>query len=100
MTIEVGEKLQGWIGHLTLAGSGPGRYAEISIAILLSGLPLRYVLQQVITAVLTFRALALAPSVSRRLSGWVKSLDYSERDVWAADGAGERFVERRKDAIN
>ena len=100
MTIEIGEKLHGWIGYLNLNGSGPERYAEISLGVLLSALLLRFILQQIITTVLTFRALALAPSVSRRLSGWVKSLDYPERDVWAADGAGERWVQRRKDAIN
>src|SRR3984957_18454475 len=100
MTIEVGEKLHGWIGHLNLTGSGPERYIEISLGILLSALLLRFVLQQIITIVLTLRASALAPSVSRRLSGWVKSLDYLEHDVWSADGAGERWVERRKDAIH
>ena len=100
MTIEVGKHLQGWIRYLNLAGSGPERYAEISLAVLLLALLLRFAIQQIITTVLTFRALALAPSVSRRLSGWVRSLDYLERDVWAADGAGERWVERRKDAIN
>ena len=100
MTIEVGEKLHGWIGHLNLTGSGPERYIEISLGILLSALLLRFVLQQIITTVLTLRASALAPSVSRRLSGWVKSLDYLEHDVWSADGAGDRWVERRKDAIN
>src|ERR1700719_2767440 len=100
MTIEVGEKLHGWIGHLNLTGSGPERYIEISLGILLSALLLRFVLQQITTTVLTLRASALAPSVSRRLSGWVKSLDYLEHDVWSADGAGERWVERRKDAIN
>ena len=100
MTIEVGEKLRSWIGHLNLTGSGPERYAEISLGILLSALLLRFVLQHIVTTVLTLRASALAPSVARRLSGWVKSLDYLERDVWAADGAGEQWVQRRKDAIN
>lgn len=100
MTIEMLEKLQGWIKHYHLAGSEPERYLEISLGILLSALLLRFVLQQIIMMVLTSRALALAPSVSRRLSGWVKSLDYLERDVWGADGAGERFVARRKDAVN
>ena len=100
MTIEIGQKLHGWIGYLNLNGAGPERYAEISLGALLSALLLRFILQQIITTVMTFRALALAPSVSRRLSGWVKSLDYPERDVWAADGAGERWVQRRKDAIS
>jgi glutamate-1-semialdehyde 2,1-aminomutase len=100
MTIEIGEKFHGWIGSLNLTGPGRERYAEISLGVLFSALLLRLVLKQIITTVLTFRALALAPSVSRRLSRWVKSLDYPEREVWAADGAGERWVERRKRAID
>src|ERR1700719_2149090 len=99
MTIEVGEKLHGWIGHLNLTGSGPERYIEISLGILLSALLLRFVLQQITTTVLTLRASALAPSVSRRVSDWVKSLDYSEHDVWGADGADGIWIQRRKDAI-
>ncbi|MFZ0680255.1 aminotransferase class III-fold pyridoxal phosphate-dependent enzyme [Candidatus Binatus sp.] len=100
MTIEVGEKLRSWVGYSNLIGSGPERYIELSLGILLAALLLRFVLQQTITTVLTLRASALAPSGSRRLSGWVKPLDYLESDVWAADGAGERFVARRKEAIN
>src|SRR5260370_22745253 len=100
MSIEVGKQLQGWIEHLHLIGSRPERSAEISLVLLSLLLLVRFVLQKTITKVLTFRALALAPGVSRRLSGWVKSLDYLEHEVWAADGAGERLVERRKDAIN
>ena len=100
MTIEIGNQLQKWIGYLHLTDSGPVRRAEILGWLLLLALLLQLALQKLITTVLTLRALALAPSVSRRLAGWVKSLDYMEHEVWAADGAGERWVQRRKDAIN
>jgi glutamate-1-semialdehyde 2,1-aminomutase len=56
--------------------------------------------RKIATIILTFRASALAPTLSRRLSEWVKSLDYSEREAWAADGASERWIQRRKDAID
>ncbi len=100
MTIEVGNQVQQLIRYLHLTDSGPLRPAEILAGLLLLALLLRFTLRKITTTVLTLRALALAPSVSRRLSTWVKSLDYSEDEVWTADGAGDRWVQRRKDAIN
>ena len=100
MTIEVGNQLQKSLRYLHLTDSGPLRSTEILVGLLLLVLLLRFALRKITTTVLTLRALALAPSVSRRLSTWVKSLDYSEDQVWTADGAGERWVQRRKDAIN
>jgi hypothetical protein len=47
----------------------------------------------------TLRALALAPTLSRRLSQWVKSRDYSDEEFLRADGAEERWVKLRKQAI-
>ena len=90
MTIEVGNQIQKSIGYLHLTDSGPLRPAEILIGLLLLVLLLRFALRNITTTVLTLRALALAPTVSRRLSSWVKSLDYSEDEVWTADGAGDR----------
>src|SRR4030095_7781999 len=52
------------------------------------------------TAFLTLRALALTPALSRQLSKWVKSRDYSDEEFMRADGAGERWVELRKQAID
>jgi len=53
-----------------------------------------------ITAFFTVRALALAPALSRRLSRWVKSRDYTGEEFLRADGAGERWVALRKQAID
>ena len=55
--------------------------------------------RKLITALLTLRALALAPTLSRRLSRWVKSHDYSDQEFLQADGAGERWISLRKQAI-
>jgi glutamate-1-semialdehyde 2,1-aminomutase len=52
------------------------------------------------TAFMTLRALALAPTFSRRLSKWVKSYAYSDEEFLRADGGGERWVALRKQAID
>ena len=56
--------------------------------------------RKAITVFLTLRALAVTPTLSRYLSTWVKSRDYSDDEFMRADGAGERWVELRKQAIN
>ena len=48
----------------------------------------------------TLRALAVTPTLSRYLSKWVKSNDYSDDQFMRADGAGERWVQIRMNAIN
>jgi glutamate-1-semialdehyde 2,1-aminomutase len=56
--------------------------------------------RKLVMAAYTLRALALTPAFSRRLSGWVRSRDYSDEDFYRADGAGARWVELRKQAID
>ena len=96
----VGEALQKWTAHLGLSASAPWRNAEIVLGLALLVLLARLAFRKTVTTLLTLRAMALAPTLSRRLSDWVKSLSYSEQDVWGADGAGERWVQLRKDAID
>src|SRR5262245_55794232 len=55
--------------------------------------------RRILRVLLTFRALALAPVISRPLSKLVKSLDYSDDEFLRADGAGEHWVELRRLAI-
>ncbi len=83
-----------------LSPSAPERYVQIFLKLLLLTVLSRFAVQRIATGVLTLRASAFTPGFSRRLSGWVKTVDYSEHDVWAADGPGERWVQRRKDAID
>lgn len=52
------------------------------------------------TLLLTLRAVALAPTISRGLSKWVKAKDYSDDKFLRADGAGTRWIEMRKRAID
>jgi len=96
----VGEAVQKWAEHLGLPATAPWRNAEILLGLLLLGFLVNLAFRKIVTWVLTLRALALAPTLSRRLSDWVKSLSYSERDAWAADGAGEPWVKLRMEAID
>jgi glutamate-1-semialdehyde 2,1-aminomutase len=50
-------------------------------------------------ALVTARALAYTPAMSRWLSRYVKSHDYDAERFFAADGAGEPWVTRRKEAL-
>src|SRR5208282_5860483 len=96
----VGEAVQKWAEHLGLPATAPWRNAEILLGLLLLAFLVNLAFRKIVTWVLTLRALALAPTLSRRLSDWVKSLSYSERDAWAADGAGEPWVKLRMEAID
>jgi glutamate-1-semialdehyde 2,1-aminomutase len=51
-------------------------------------------------AVVTFPAVAWLPFLSRRLSKWAKAVDYAEDEVLQADGAGEPWVGRRREALD
>jgi len=51
------------------------------------------------TAVVTLRAMAWTPWISRRLSGLVGTFDYSGAAFFGADGASEPLVSRRRDAL-
>ncbi|MGE0679470.1 MAG: aminotransferase class III-fold pyridoxal phosphate-dependent enzyme [Candidatus Binatia bacterium] len=56
--------------------------------------------RRLLTALLTLRALALTPVLSRRLSKWVKTHDYSDEEFLRADGVGGHWVKLRKQAID
>ena len=48
----------------------------------------------------TMRAVAFTPTLTRRLSKWVKSHDYAGEDFFRADGADARWVTRRQQALD
>src|ERR1700730_3805443 len=52
------------------------------------------------TLLLTLRAVALIPMISRGLSKWVKTRDYSDDEFLRADGAATRWIELRERAID
>ncbi len=90
-------------GCLGINSTGPLKF-EWKSAPALVGLLLVFFLvviaaRRLVTAVITLRALALLPGFSRHLSKWVGSRDYSDDDFYQADGAGERWIELRKQAL-
>src|SRR5262249_24716035 len=55
-----------------------------------------YVGRKLAKTISTLPAIAWIPALSRRLSNWVKSRDYTEEEFLHADGAPEACVEIRK----
>ena len=55
--------------------------------------------RRVIATVLTVRASALTPRMSRRLALWLRPTNHSPAEFLRADGADERWAEIRRQAI-
>src|SRR5262245_57054366 len=68
--------------------------------VLLAAVVAVYLGRTLIRIATTLPALALLPAFSRRLSNWVKSHDYTEEEFLRADGAGQPWVEQRKQALD
>ncbi|HEY5865587.1 MAG TPA: aminotransferase class III-fold pyridoxal phosphate-dependent enzyme [Candidatus Tectomicrobia bacterium] len=98
------ETLQRWAACLGLHSSGACTLIAMDGWMLLGLLCLflmaAYVGRKLVTALLTWRAVALMPALSRRLSKWVKSYDYTDEAFLRADGAGEPWLELRQKAID
>jgi glutamate-1-semialdehyde 2,1-aminomutase len=95
----IGEALQNCSEYFSLTAATPWRSSLIVLGLLFFVFLATLAFRKITTALLTLRALALSPTLARRVSNWVKSLNYSEHDVWGADGAGDPWVQRRKAAI-
>jgi len=97
------ETVQGLVANLGLDSNGslkPGwDHGWIVLVLFLLMISAAAVVRKLATELLTLRALALTPRLSRHLSKWVKSRDYSDEEFLRADGAGARWVELRKQAI-
>src|SRR5215831_7913261 len=100
----LGDVLQRWAaclgvpsgGACTLAvGDGWRVLGLLCVILVAAGLGRR-----LITALVTLRAMALVPVLSRHLARWVKSQHYSDEAFLRADGAGEPWIERRHKAID
>jgi glutamate-1-semialdehyde 2,1-aminomutase len=100
----LGEALHRWTTCLGVNAPGPCRLAS-GDGWLLLGLLLCVVCavcagRKLVTALLTWRAMALTPALSRRLSKWVKVRDYTEEEFLRVDGAGEPWIELRQKALD
>ncbi len=98
--MRVAKELQKWTAHFGWTASAQDRNFEILLGLLALALLAGLAFRKLTTTLLTLRALALAPTLSRRVSEWVKSADYSDNEVWGADGAGEGWIMLRKEAID
>ena len=56
--------------------------------------------RKLLTAIVTIRALAMTPLLSRIVSKWFKSRNFSDEEFFRADGAGEQWRDRRKHALD
>jgi glutamate-1-semialdehyde 2,1-aminomutase len=56
--------------------------------------------REVTKRILTLRALAITPTLSRILSKWLRSRSYSEEEFLRADGAAEQWVKLRREALD
>jgi glutamate-1-semialdehyde 2,1-aminomutase len=100
----LGEALQRWAACLGMhsaractlvAGDGWLVLGLLCLVLIVAGSG-----RKLVTALLTLRAMALAPVLSRRLSKWVQSYDYADEEFLRADGAGEPWIELRKKALD
>lgn len=96
--------VQRWAACLDVGSQAACRPASID-AWLLLGAFAGYIFvvsagRKLVRSLLTLPALAWMPAVSRQLAHWVKSRDYTEAEFLRADGAGERWVEHRKKALD
>ncbi len=89
-----------WLPHATGISTVEWGNAWLTLGLLCVLCVVVVVGRKLVTAVMTLRALALAPTVSRRLSTWVKSYAYSDEEFVRADGGGERWVALRKQALD
>jgi glutamate-1-semialdehyde 2,1-aminomutase len=80
-----------WFGSST-AGLVAGALLLLGLAALLG--------RRVIATVLTLRASALTPRMSRLLSLWLRPIDHSPEEFLRADGADEPWAEIRRQAIS
>ncbi|MGO9449469.1 MAG: aminotransferase class III-fold pyridoxal phosphate-dependent enzyme [Candidatus Binataceae bacterium] len=91
-----------WMGWFGLSSTGASKleWNNRWLLLLLVLILAVWAVRKLIKTLMTLRAMALTPAVSRRLSKWVKSRDYSAEEFLRADGAGERWIELRQKAID
>ena len=79
--------------------SGWTTVAMLIVAGLLLALAIAAI-RKLIATVITMRATAMTPRMSRVLSRWLKATSYSPEEFFRADGAGDRWPGVRKQAID
>jgi glutamate-1-semialdehyde 2,1-aminomutase len=70
------------------------------LALVILGAAVAVAGRKLVVALLTLPAVALAPMLSRRLSKWVKSRDYSDEAFFCADGVKAPWIKIRQQALD
>src|SRR5215467_1509851 len=70
------------------------------LAVFVVGSLALHVGRKLVKTISTLPAIAWMPTLSRRLSNWVKSRDYTEEEFLRADGAPDSCVEIRRKALD
>jgi glutamate-1-semialdehyde 2,1-aminomutase len=98
------DALQRWMSFVGLNPARTGKLERedewILLALVLFAVLATLAIRKLVTALLTLRAVAWAPMLLRPLSRWVKSVHYSNDEFLQADGAGERWIKLRKEALD
>ena len=100
----LGEALQRWLMCLGVRSTGSCQLALGDAGVILGLLVVVLVValagRKFITALFTWRALAVTPLLARYLAKWVKAHDYAYNEFFQADGATEEWVELRQKALD
>jgi len=100
----VGEALHRWTAclgfNLTATCTFASRDGWLLLGLVILGVLIAAAGRKLIVALLTLRAVAWAPTLSRQLSKWVKSRDYSDEAFFCADGVQEPWIKTRQQALD
>ena len=99
----LGEIGQRWFACFGRDSTAPWTFALedlwLGLGLVLGGFIALSVGRRLMTGLATLRAVAFVPFFSRSLSKWVKSRDYSNEEFFRADGAEEKWIPSRKQAL-
>ena len=97
---DIFQSLTACLNQSSAARCGFDASSGLALLAALAGLLLCiYAARRLLVTVMTLRAVALMPALSRKLSNWVKSSDYTEAEFLRADGAPETWAEIRQKAL-
>ena len=100
----LGEALHRWTACLGFNSAATCTFAWgdgwLLLGLVVLGVVVAFVSRKLVITLFTLRAMALAPTLSRRLSKWVKSRDYSDEAFFCADGAEQPWIKTRQQALD
>jgi glutamate-1-semialdehyde 2,1-aminomutase len=98
------EALQGWTACLGQRSTDACQLGWTNgwllAAFVIGAVVLTYASRKITRCLLTLPARAWMPALSRTLSNWVKTRDYTEDEFFCADGAAQSWVALRRQALD